>query len=68
MEDLIDDVTTQDKAVRPSSIRFFRGVMFNMINIALSEVDVVGRPSRCTFALAQWLEERHTDVYPKMEG
>lgn len=29
---------------------------------------MVGRPSRCTFALAQWLEERHKNVYPKMEG
>eukprot|EP00559_Dactyliosolen_fragilissimus_P006863 CAMPEP_0184871396 /NCGR_PEP_ID=MMETSP0580-20130426/40696_1 /TAXON_ID=1118495 /ORGANISM="Dactyliosolen fragilissimus" /LENGTH=206 /DNA_ID=CAMNT_0027374053 /DNA_START=1044 /DNA_END=1664 /DNA_ORIENTATION=+ len=39
-----------------------------MINIALSEVDVVAKPSRCTFSLAQWLEERNRDVYPKMEG
>lgn len=28
----------------------------------------MARPSRCTFSLAQWLEERHEDVYPKMEG
>ncbi len=41
---------------------------FLQINIALSEIDVVARPSRCTFALAQWLEERNRDVYPKMEG
>lgn len=38
------------------------------INIALSEVDVISKPSRCTFSLAQWLEERNRDVYPKMEG
>eukprot|EP00591_Stephanopyxis_turris_P001857 CAMPEP_0195519342 /NCGR_PEP_ID=MMETSP0794_2-20130614/14588_1 /TAXON_ID=515487 /ORGANISM="Stephanopyxis turris, Strain CCMP 815" /LENGTH=298 /DNA_ID=CAMNT_0040648473 /DNA_START=350 /DNA_END=1246 /DNA_ORIENTATION=+ len=58
-----------DKAdVKPSTIRFFRGAMFNMINIALSEVEVVARPSRATYALAQWLEERYRDVYPKMEG
>jgi hypothetical protein len=54
--------------VKPSTIRFFRGAMFNMINIALSELEVVARPSRCTFSLAQWLEERHRNVYPKMEG
>jgi len=54
--------------VKPSTIRFFRGAMFNMINIALSEVDVVARPSRCTFALAQWLEQRNRDVYPNMDG
>lgn len=54
--------------VKPNTIRYFRGAMFNMIKIALSELDVVGRPSRCTYAVAQWLEERHRDVYPKMEG
>jgi hypothetical protein len=58
----------EEADVKPSMIRFFRGAMFNMINIALSELDVVGRPSRCTYAVAQWLEERHRDVYPKMEG
>jgi hypothetical protein len=54
--------------VKPTTIRFFRGAMFNMINIALSELEVVARPSRCTFSLAQWLEERHSQVYPAMEG
>lgn len=54
--------------VKPQTIRFFRGAMFNMINIALSEVEVVAKPSRCTFELASWLEERHRDVYPEMEG
>lgn len=58
----------EDAEVKPNTIRFFRGAMFNMINIALSEVEVVARPSRCTFALASWLEERNRDVYPNMEG
>jgi len=58
----------EEAEVKPNIIRFFRGAMFNMINVALSEVDVVVRPSRCTFALAQWLEERNRDVYPRMEG
>jgi len=57
-----------DSNVKPSTIRFFRGAMFNMINIALSEIDVIAKPSRCTFALAQWIEDRNRDVYPKMEG
>jgi hypothetical protein len=65
VEDLIEDPNIDTK---PSTIRFFRGAMFNMINIALSELDVVGRPSRCTNSIAQWLEERHRDVYPSMEG
>jgi RNA-binding protein Tab2/Atab2 len=63
----VEDLLEQSD-VKPSTIRYFRGAMFNMIKIALSELDVVGRPSRCTYAVAQWLEERHRKVYPKMEG
>ncbi|KAL7511633.1 hypothetical protein ACHAXN_008623 [Cyclotella atomus] len=63
VEEIIDE-----SEVKPSTIRFFRGAMFNMINIALSDIDVIAKPSRCTFALANWLEQRNRDVYPKMEG
>lgn len=63
VEEIIDE-----SDVKPDTIRFFRGAMFNMINIALSEIDVVAKPSRCTFALAQWIEERNRDVYPQMQG
>lgn len=63
IEDLIEE-----SEVKPNTIRFFRGAMFNMINIAVSDLDVVGKPSRCTYTVAQWLEERHREVYPKMEG
>jgi len=63
IEDAIDNAE-----VKPSIIRFFRGAMFNMINIALSEVDAIARPSRCTFALSQWLEERNRSTYPAMSG
>jgi len=62
------ETAMDDALVKPNTIRFFRGTMFNMINIALSEVEVVARPSRCTFALASWLEERNREVYPKMAG
>ena len=63
VEDLMDEAD-----VKPATIRFFRGAMFNMINIALSELDVVSKPSRCTYEIAQWLQERNREVYPKMEG
>jgi hypothetical protein len=63
VEDLMEEAD-----VKPNTIRFFRGAMFNMINIAMNDLDVVGKPSRCTYAIAQWLEERHRDVYPQMEG
>jgi len=58
----------EDAEVKPNIIRFFRGAMFNMINIALSEVDAIAKPSRCTFALSQWLDERNRNIYPEMEG
>lgn len=64
---VIEEVINEAE-IKPSTIRFFRGAMFNMINIALSEVEVTAKPSRCTFALAQWIEERNRDVYPKMKG
>ena len=90
---VVEDVINESE-VKPSTIRFFRGAMFNMvsglfllkfvynnlhpvlsffivliqINIALAEIDVTAKPSRCTFALAQWIEERNRDVYPKMKG
>ncbi|KAL7569905.1 hypothetical protein ACA910_008569 [Epithemia clementina (nom. ined.)] len=63
VDNLMETVET-----KPNIIRFFRGAMFNMLNIALQDLAVTTRPSRCTLALATWLEERHRDVYPAMEG
>lgn len=64
VEDVIDLAV-----VKPSTIRFFRGAMFNMINIALQELpDVTSKPSRCTFQLASWLEELYSTTYPDMPG
>lgn len=58
-----------DAERRPSTIRFFRSQMKNMISIALGELpDVVCKPSRVTYALYDWLEERERDVYPGMPG
>ena len=55
--------------VRPSSIRFFRAQMKNMISIALNELpDVQCKPSRVTYALYDWIEERERTVYPSMPG
>ena len=64
----VEELMENSDLPQPNTIRFFRGAMFNMINIALADLDVVGRPSRCTYSVAQWLEERHRDTYPKMEG
>lgn len=53
---------------KPRVVRFFRSQMYNMINIALSDIDVEVRPSRRTYALYELLKERETSVYPKMPG
>lgn len=53
---------------RPTVIRFFRNAMFNMIDIALRDVEVAVKPCRTTYAMYQWLEERERDVYPAMLG
>lgn len=63
VDDLIEEADT-----KPNTIRFFRGAMFNMIQIALQELPVTSKPSRCTFALASWLEELHVSYYPTLEG
>lgn len=65
---LIVDDLMEEAATKPNTIRFFRGAMFNMINIALKELPVTSKPSRCTFALASWLEELHREYYPTLEG
>ena len=67
VESMMEEYVDKYGLETPGVIRFFRGAMFNMINIALMDLEVVAKPSRCTFALAQWLEERNRDVYPKME-
>jgi hypothetical protein len=64
---VVDDLMERSN-VKPNTMRFFRGAMFNMINVALRDLPVTSRPSRCTFALASWLEELHRDAYPAMEG
>ena len=56
-------------SVKPENIRFFRKQMKNMISIALGDLpEVRCVPSRATYQLSAWLEERERDVYPDMSG
>lgn len=57
-----------DSPNKPKVIRFFRSQMYNMINIALSGIDVEVRPSRRTYALCELIKDREISVYPKMPG
>lgn len=63
VEELMDEAPK-----KPSVVRFFRNQMFNMINIALSPLDVEVKPSRVTNNLFMWLQEREENIYPSMQG
>ncbi len=52
----------------PKKIRFFRRQMNNMIVKACEEIGITPLPSRRTYALNQWIEERIQDFYPQEEG
>jgi len=58
----------EEAPVRPTSIRFFRNQMYNMITIALSTLEVEVKPSRRTHNLLMWLQEREKNIYPLMPG
>jgi hypothetical protein len=52
----------------PQRIRFFRRQMNNMILKACEDAGIPAAPSRRTYALTQWLDERTKSVYPQEEG
>ena len=54
-----------DTPLKPKKIRFFRTQMKNMISIALNELpDVLALPSRATYQLYDWIDERQREVPP----
>ncbi len=52
----------------PKKIRFFRRQMNNMITKACEDIGVTPLPSRRTYALQKWIQERLETVYPQQEG
>jgi hypothetical protein len=54
--------------VTPKKIRFFRRQMNNMIVKACEDLGILACPSRRTYGLNQWLEQRTLDFYPKQPG
>ena len=52
----------------PNKIRFFRRQMNNMITKACEDAGIAAAPSRRTYALEQWLEERESHYYPQQPG
>lgn len=52
----------------PEKIRFFRRQMSNMITKACDELGIQAQPSRRTYRVEQWLQQRIQEVYPKEAG
>lgn len=52
----------------PKKIRFFRRQMNNMITKACEDAGIPASPSRRTYALDRWLEERMENYYPQQPG
>ncbi|MGB5771292.1 MAG: Tab2/Atab2 family RNA-binding protein [Crocosphaera sp.] len=52
----------------PSKIRFFRRQMNNMIVKACEDAGLVATPSRRTYTLNHWMNERQQDFYPSQPG
>lgn len=57
-----------EAGVAPQKIRFFRRQMNNMITKACEDLGIPPAPSRRTYTLYRWLEERLKDFYPQQEG
>lgn len=58
-----------EKAGRaPTKVRFFRRQMNNMITKACSDLGIPAQPSRRTYALHHWLQQRVQDYYPTVPG
>lgn len=52
----------------PQKIRFFRRQMNNMITKACKDLGLAAQPSRRTYYLNIWLQERMEDFYPNQPG
>lgn len=52
----------------PSQIRFFRRPMKNMITKACEDLDIAPVPSRRTYTLNHWLDERLESYYQTLNG
>ncbi|MDJ0845474.1 Tab2/Atab2 family RNA-binding protein [Crocosphaera sp.] len=52
----------------PAKIRFFRRQMNNMIVKACEDAGLVATPSRRTYTLNHWLNQRFQDFYPSQDG
>jgi hypothetical protein len=67
LKEAIEKAIAQAEII-PKKIRFFRRQMNNMIVKACEDLGIAPIPSRRTYALNQWLEERINNFYPQETG
>ena len=69
LEEALADFRQKDSAfTEPEKVRFFRRPMSTIINRACESVNLSAQPSRRTFAMYDWLEERYQSFYPIQPG
>lgn len=64
----LEAVLDQPGAVKPTSVRFFRGQMQTIISRAVADLGITPMPSRRCFTLMNWLEDRMENVYTAHPG
>eukprot|EP00929_Paragymnodinium_shiwhaense_P099483 TRINITY_DN6114_c0_g1_i1.p1 TRINITY_DN6114_c0_g1~~TRINITY_DN6114_c0_g1_i1.p1 ORF type:complete len:521 (+),score=114.63 TRINITY_DN6114_c0_g1_i1:97-1563(+) len=71
----IISIFIEESKVKPKTIRYFRKVMKNMLNVALNSIKdeqdmktLAILPSRNCHMLRRWIQYRERVVYPNMEG
>lgn len=67
LKEAIEEAISQSQET-PKKIRFFRRQMNNMIAKACEDANILAAPSRRTYTLNRWLEERSLNVYPQQPG
>jgi hypothetical protein len=67
LREAIEEAIAQAGAT-PKKIRFFRRQMNNMITKACEDAGINPIPSRRTYALQNWIEERMREIYPQESG
>lgn len=59
---VLEEILSQEGAVMPDKVKFFRGQMQTIISKAVTEVGLKPVPSRRCFSVMSWLQER-VEVY-----
>lgn len=59
--------TIESTNITPIKVRFFRNSMANIISRGCKQAGIIAQPTRRLFAMADWLQERMTNVYPQRD-